>query len=126
MRYQAGAGDRGFTLIEATILMVILSIVAVGAAVSLQALSRGPSANDLQLTINNVLIDKMEQLRALDFSAMTVGTALSDTVTVNGTTYVRRVTIALADANGGGNDADFKQVTVSVNSQSLVTWVTQP
>ena len=116
-----------FTLIEAMVLLVIMSIVTVAAGVSLQGLSQSPKGNDFQLAVNNAIVSKMEEVRALDFTTgMVVGSTLSDTVAVNGTTYTRTVTIALADANGGGNDTDFKQITVAVNGQSLVTYVAQP
>jgi prepilin-type N-terminal cleavage/methylation domain-containing protein len=117
---------RGFTLIEAMMLMTILSIVALAAGVSLQSLTRVPQKNDDQLKIANALIDKMEQLRGTAFASLTVGSS-SDTVTISNTPYTRSWTIALADANGDGtNDSDFKQITVTVNSRSLMCYVVQP
>src|SRR5690348_14185310 len=119
--------QRGFTLLEAMVLMVVLSIVAVGVGVGLQSISRVPTANNLRLAVNSALISKMEELRATTFTALTVGTSLSDTVTLGNTTYTRNVTIATADANSDGTlDSDYKVVTVTVNGQSLTMWVTQP
>ena len=126
MAAASGQSRGAFTLIEAMILLVVLSIVSVGAGVALQGLAQGPKGTDFQLAVNTAIISKMEEVRALPFTSMTVGTSLSDTTSINGTSYARTVTIALADPTGGGNQSDFKQITVAVNGQSLVTLVAQP
>jgi type II secretory pathway pseudopilin PulG len=117
---------KGFTLIEAMMLLTILGIVGLAAGISLQSLTRVPKANDVQLSIASSLTDKMEQLRGTAFASLAVGSS-NDTVTINNTPYTRSWTIALADANGdGSNDSDFKQITVTIGSRSLVCYVVQP
>ena len=118
---------RGFTLIEAMFLMTIMSVVALAAGVSLQSLARVPQRNDDQLAIANALVDKIEQLRGTAFPSLTVGSSLSDTVTLNNVLYTRSVNIALVDATGGSSpDADFKQITVTINNRTLSCYVVQP
>lgn len=108
-------------------LLTIMGIVGVAAGVSLQSLTRMPQKNDEQLCIANALSDKMEALRGTDFTSLTVGTSLSDSVTINNTSYSRTVTIALADANGDGSaDSDFKQITVTIGNRSLICFVVKP
>jgi prepilin-type N-terminal cleavage/methylation domain-containing protein len=117
---------RGFTLVEAMLVLVVMSIIALAAGVGLQSIARAPAGNDAQLAVDNYIIDKLEALRATDFASLTVGTA-TDTVTIRGTNYTRTTVIALADADGtGGTDTDFKQITVTLNGRSLSTFVCQP
>ncbi len=70
----------------------------------------------------------MEQMSAEPWATKaTKATALTGSVTVDGVSYSRTVTITAADANGdGNNDADFQQVTAQIGSQSLSTYVMQP
>jgi type II secretory pathway pseudopilin PulG len=117
----------GVTLIEAMILVVVLGAVALGTGSALQNLTRQPKNMNLLLATSSALVDKMEYLRSLSFTALTVGTTFSDTVAIEGTSYTRSVTVALADADGNGAaDSDFKSITVTVNGQSLVCYVTAP
>lgn len=119
--------QRGVTLPEAMILVLILALVAVAAGTGLQAVVKTPAANDMVLSISNALASKMEEARALGFSGLTVGNTLSDTVTLNGTTYARTVTVALYDADGNGTaDADCIQITVSGGGQTISSLMVQP
>ncbi len=118
--------NKGFTLMEAIFLTTIMSIVALGAGVGLQSTVRIPPAADKALAINRQIASAMEQVRATAWASMTVGTTTSN-VTINGTSYSQSVTIAAADANGDSvNDADFRQITVAIGSQTQSTYVTQP
>lgn len=119
--------SRGVTLIEALILVVILGLVALGVGTALQNLVRVPRATNTMLAVSNALIDKMEYLRSLPFDSLATGTSFSDTVTINGQSFARNVTIALADADAnGGADADFKKITITLSGQSLVLCLTNP
>jgi type II secretory pathway pseudopilin PulG len=55
---------RGLTLVEALLLLVIVSIVAVAAGVGLQAVVKVPSKTDDTMAINNVLVSALEQMKA--------------------------------------------------------------
>ena len=75
----------------------------------------------------NVFVEKMEDVASLDFATINANSGLSDTVSVNGQNMARTVTVTSIDADGGGTaDPDFLEVTVTIGSQYLKTWVTQP
>jgi Tfp pilus assembly protein PilE len=118
---------RGLTLIEAMLVVLVLGFLAVAGGVSLQSLVRQPTNTNLALAVSNSMVDKMEYLRSLTFNSLLTGTSYSDTVTINGTTYNRSVTVALADADGNGaTDVDFKSVTITLAGQTLTTYVASP
>lgn len=120
---------RGFTLIEAMLLVVVLSIVALATGTILIAAIKAPAINNTNLSIDTALKSKMEYLEAQPFANLTVGTpsSLSDSVTINGTVYPRTVDVSLADPNGGSSpQPNFKLIQVQIGGQSLYTLVTQP
>ena len=70
--------------------------------------------------ILNATRDKMESVLSLDFSAIPVGSSLSDSVTIGGKSITRNVTVALYDIDGDATpEANVKKITVQV-SQSQV------
>ena len=118
---------RGFTLIEAIVLLVILSIVAVSAGVGLQAVAKVPEGTDKMLAINNAVVDTMEQWKAKAWASQV---SQSDTVTINGVSYARTITVANADPadpeNGANTQADFHRITVQIGSTSMRSYVINP
>src|SRR3954467_13233961 len=54
----------GLTLVEAILLLVIVSIVAVAAGVGLQSVVKVPAKTDEMMAINNTLVSVMEQMKA--------------------------------------------------------------
>jgi Tfp pilus assembly major pilin PilA len=125
-RKGAGRG-RGFTLIEAIVLVTVMSVVAVAAGVGLQAVAKVPTQTDATMGINNALVDAMEQWKAKSWATMASSTG---TVTVNGRSYTRTVTVADADPaspeGGGTAKADFRRITVTIGSQTLRSYATKP
>lgn len=55
---------RALTLVEAMLLLVIISVVAVAAGVGLQAVAKVPAATDNTMAVNTVLVSVVEQTRA--------------------------------------------------------------
>ena len=55
---------QGLTLVEAILLLVIVSIVAVAAGVGLQAVAKVPDTTNDMMTINNTLVNVLEQMEA--------------------------------------------------------------
>jgi type II secretory pathway pseudopilin PulG len=55
---------RALTLVEALLLLVIVSIVAIAAGVGLQAVAKVPAATDSTMAVNTVLVSVVEQTRA--------------------------------------------------------------
>lgn len=118
---------KGLSLIEAMILLVIMSVVSLGVGAGLRAVTRMPEGIDDRMAVHIKLIEKLEELKTLSFALLNNGTNRSDTVTIAGQTVNRTVTIAQADADGAnGVNADFLQITVTINGSSLATRVCQP
>jgi len=132
------ARPRGFTLVEAIVLMVVLSIVAVGAAVGLQSASHVPEATDRALAISSELNSEIENWRAVAFGNSPWPASLpynvTDTVTLSiggqSQTYNRTTSIQDWDPNNLSSNAspqpDFVQVRVTINGQSLVCYLSKP
>ena len=129
---------RAFTLIEAVILMVIMSIVAVGAGIGLQSAVRVPEATERALAVSSELTSEIEGWRAVAFGNAPWPSALpysaNDTVTLSiagqSTTYNRTTSIQKWDPNNlstnASPQADFVQVQVTINGQSLVCYLSKP
>lgn len=116
---------RGLTLVEALIVMTIMSIIAVAAGVALQSLARVPERNDDQLVVSNALVDKMEQFRGMTVPALLAAPSGSDTSPVNN--LARSWTIVKADPKlGSSPQNDFVQITVTCGGRSLTSYLTQP
>jgi hypothetical protein len=119
------------SLIECIVLMVVMSIVSVGAGVGLQSVSRSWGGVDDKLWTSQQLISKMESLRDTAYASLASGSSTSD-ANYKGTTYTITWTVTEIDpakptqyppaakANSG-----LKQLTVSMNGQSLSTWISQ-
>src|SRR4051812_2134780 len=54
----------GLTLVEAMLLLTIVSIIAVAAGVGLQAVVKVPAKTDETMAVNNMLVSVMEQTKA--------------------------------------------------------------
>jgi hypothetical protein len=119
--------SKGVTLLESMLLVVLLGIVSLGFGIAMQSSARIPVGVDQRLAIHTFLVEKMEDLTSLDFATVAANSGLSDTVTVNGQTLNRVVTVKLIDADGNGSaEADFLEVAVAIGDQYLKTRVTQP
>ena len=114
-------------MIEAMLLVMVIGLAGVGYGVALQACVRAPKGVDQALEINTRLVEKMEDLLTLDFTTLSTSHGLSDTVVIGNTNYSRTVTVLPCDAdNNGSADPDFLEITVTIDSRSLKTRVTQP
>jgi type II secretory pathway pseudopilin PulG len=60
-RYRSG---RGLTLVEAVLLLTIVSAVAVGAGIGLQAVAKVPAVTESTMAVNAVAVNVLEQARA--------------------------------------------------------------
>jgi type II secretory pathway pseudopilin PulG len=93
---------RGFTLLEALLLVVILGISGAAIGRALNAMTKSPEQNNIRLATDAALLDKMESLRATPWTqlaadANNAGTsAFTDTFTLpdtNSTSVTRTVYI---------------------------------
>jgi hypothetical protein len=119
--------SQGLTLLECMLLVMLLGIISLGFGIALQSIAHIPDGVEQRMAIHTLLVDKMEDIMSQDFAIIAANSGLSDTVTVQGQSVARSVTVAAVDADGTGSvDADFVEVTVSIADQSLKTRVTQP
>lgn len=114
-------------MLEAIIVLTILSVVAVAAGVGLQSVVRIPGGVDTVLAIDAQVVSALEQKITDARSSFATLAGYADTVTINGKTYTRTVAVsALAAPDGSGATSDYKQITVTIGSRTLSTYVTQP
>ncbi len=112
---------RAVTLLESMLLMVVLSIIVLGTGIAFQTLADIPKANNSALTVANLLVDKMEKLRALGFTTLSTTANGSETIVMNNVSYTRTWTIT---ANpGSAYDANFLQLVVAIGNQNLTSAV---
>ena len=126
-----------FTLIEALILLVVLSIVAVGAAVGLQSTVKVPAQTDRVLAVSAELTSEIENWRALAFAnapwPAVLPYSVNDTVTLSiGGRQVgcsRTTNIQKWDPNNLGSNTspqnDFVRVQVVIDGQSLECYLSK-
>src|ERR1700761_5831715 len=60
----------GVTLLEAILLLTILSIIGVAVGVALQNVAKTPEQSDLTLAINTEAVSRMEQMKATPWASM--------------------------------------------------------
>jgi type II secretory pathway pseudopilin PulG len=149
-----GRKHYGFTLIEAMLLLVILSIIAVAAGVGLQAVAKVPARTDDMMAANSVMVSAMEQVRAGLFASWPAATystpvtinstsypvsltinnasgystptsgSLPAPIALNGMPYVLNIAMSTADPGVGSAQTDFMQVTVAITPLSGTTPIT--
>jgi Tfp pilus assembly protein PilV len=139
---------RGLTLIEAMLLVVIMSIVAVGAGVGLQAVAKVPTQTDDIMAQNNALVETLEDWKSKTWANMTVAptgmtilstsatqTVLSGPVSINRKDFTRTVTVESADPaattdpdtfTAANLQSDFRRITAEINGRKMRVYVTQP
>ena len=107
--------------------LTILGIVFLGFGIGMQAVIHAPAAVDTRLETHARIVEKMEDLLSQPYATLAANVGLSDTVTIQGKSAARSVTVAKVDADGSGSlDADFLEITVTINGQFLKTRLTQP
>ncbi len=133
-----GNARPAFTIIEAVVLMVILSIVGVGVGVGLQSATRVPELNDRALAVSAELASEMDTWRANAWTGSTWPASLpsttNDTVTLSiggqSKTFNRTVSIQTWDPNNLASNsfpqANFAKVTITINSQTIFAFFTNP
>jgi type II secretory pathway pseudopilin PulG len=117
----------GFTLLEALLMLTILSVIAVAAGVGLQSGARIPEASDNMLAIDRQLSSALEEARYTAINSWASLASATTTVTINGTSYSQVLTVTAQNApDGSGATTDWVQVTVTINGRSMTTFFSQP
>lgn len=131
---------RGVTLLEAILLITILSIVGLGVGIGLQSSARVADVNDQALVLSTELMSEMETWAALAWTSNTAWptvfpyTPAADTVTLKiggqNVTYARSVNIKNWDPNNlisnTSPKADFVRVQITINGQKLERYFAKP
>ncbi len=122
---------RGFTLVEAMMVLVTLSIVGVAAGIGLQSVSGSPGQIEQRLWNSQQIASTIENLRDTPYASLTSGSKTSDanykgvTGTITWTVLEIDPAFATSSTPVAKANSGLKQVTVSFNNQSAVTWVAQ-
>src|SRR5438270_11359428 len=117
--------DRGFTLLETSIALVVMMVVTLGtASLFVYAINYNDGSNDQALALA-VAQQRMERLRRTPFGDVILSTALStETVTSAGRRYT--VVTTVCSTSGCGGSATLKIITVQVTPQNGSAWANNP
>jgi Tfp pilus assembly protein PilV len=123
------SAERGFTLIETTIALVILMIATLGvASLFAYAINYNTGSNDRALALA-VAQQQMERLRKTPFSQLatpaqpeadivTGGRSYSIVTTVSGTSLLKKITLQVTPKGAGPNWVRSSVVVVAERSQT--------
>ena len=109
---------------------MLLSIILTPLFISFRSASKSNSAAEGVGLATYYALGKLEEVLAMDFSAVPLSTPsgtplpppISDTVTIQGKTANRDVYVELSDGNGDAiPDAGLKKITVTISNISLNT-----
>ncbi|MGN6367832.1 MAG: type IV pilus modification PilV family protein [Phycisphaerae bacterium] len=127
---------RGFTLLEALLLVVILGISGAAIGRALAAMTKTPEQNNNRLAAEAALLDKMESLRGTPWPQLAADanqptSAFTDSITLpgSGDTVTRTVYIIYinpANLLPSGSPTKMLEVNVTVGSDTLSNMLNQP
>ena len=117
--------DRGFTLLETSIALVVMMVVTLGtASLFVYAIKNNDGSNDQALALA-VAQQRMERLRRTPFNDTSLNTLLStETVTSAGRRYTVATTVCSTSDCGGS--ATLKIITIQVTPQNGSAWANNP
>lgn len=116
-------GERGFTLIEATIAALVMLVGALGCAslfvFSLQN-NVGGGERALAMAVGQ---QQLEQIRSVKYDDSTLDVATTSATVRNGErAYTVQRTVAL-ETNSDGSAKNLKRITITVTPQTGKTWM---
>ncbi|MGN6366792.1 MAG: type II secretion system protein [Phycisphaerae bacterium] len=113
---------RAYTLIEALLMIVILSIITIPVGNALVAAGRNTAGNENVLAIDNALASQMETLRAT-YKTLPTGPS-SSTISIGGQSYTVNIDIEPDQPNSTvGYQATFLSLSVTIAGHTLSTKV---
>lgn len=127
MRRHRNILPRAFTLMEAMLALVTLSIIGLGAGIGLQSVAKADSGIEDRLFTSSQIISTLENLRDTPYASLASGSGTSD-ADRKGTTYTITWTAREIDPNhptNNKNNSGLKELVVTCNGQSMMTWVIQ-
>jgi prepilin-type N-terminal cleavage/methylation domain-containing protein len=126
--------DKGFTLLEALVALIILTIGLVPALTALNHATGSVNAGEEVAVLDHYAQGKMEEILSMEFGDLSIQvcttpllpTDLCDTVTIQGEIVHREVYVTLYDGDGDNSpDPDLKQVKVKLKDIELYTLITR-
>ncbi len=109
-----GQADSGFTILECTIAMLLMTIVGLGiAGVFSYSIKNNVSANDRELAMA-VAQQTIEQLRNVAFTDSSLSATAGTTTTVTRAARTYTVVTTIVDSNVVNSAATTKTITVQV------------
>ncbi len=128
---QSPPAPRAYTLIEALLMVVILSIISIPVGNALVAAARNSEGNENTLAIDTALSSQMEILRAT-YASKALGSQTSS-ITIGNNTYTMTVDIEKADPDPNptvgtdpGLQTNFLSLSVSIAGRTLNAFVSNP
>ncbi len=120
-RCRAAASERGFTLIETSIAMVIMMVAGLGvASLFVYSISNNSGGNDRAVAIS-IAQQQVEQLRSVRFTDsilnVSAATVLTPDTVSNGRTYRVTRTVTGSNNDDSGNPT-LKTITIRVDPTS--------
>ncbi len=111
-------GERGFTLIEAAVALVVMMIVGLGAASLFAYSTRNNSGAADRAAAIAIAQQRMERLRSVEYDDVSLDAGTTTVVvTSNGRNYQVQTTIC-TDAACGGGSVTLKHIMVQVTPTS--------
>ena len=111
------------------VLMVVFSIIAVGAGVGLKSVSGAPTIGEKRLWTASQLASKIESLHDTAYASLASGSSTSDP-DFNNVTYTITWTVTEIDPASptavppvAKTGSGLKQLAVTMNGQSMTTWI---
>jgi hypothetical protein len=118
---------RAFTLLEAMVVLTMMSFVVLGGGVGLQSLAGAGKTNGILLWESNQVASTVEALRATAYASVLTGSAVSDSDPIGVTHAITWTATEIDPANptiakpGSG----LKSVVVKLDSITFTIWVLQ-
>lgn len=113
-------GERGFTLIETVLALVVMMVVGLGAASLFMYSTRNNSGAADRAAALAIAQQRMERLRSVTFSDATLNAGTTNTtVTSAGRNY--RVNTVICNTAACGGSSTLKKITIQVTPTSAGT-----
>ncbi|HVS70437.1 MAG TPA: hypothetical protein VHQ47_04195 [Phycisphaerae bacterium] len=135
---QTSGRSRGFSYVEALLLVTMLGITGAATGQALTAVVDSPKQSDDSCVLDTILVDKMEYLRSLPFSSLAADVGRSpsnytDTSAgapvIHGSPVVRTVAIWYVTPSTGAFSpiaTHMVRITITANSRSLISLANEP
>ncbi len=127
LKKEGAAGERGFTLIETSIALVLMMVVGLSSvSLFLYSIQNNSGASDRALAAA-VVQQELEQLRSVSFTDASLNATTGTTKTVTSAGRPYSVLKVVCNTSACGGNATLKVVTVTVTPQGAgPAWTRTP